>query len=117
MNGWDFPTIFKGNAVSILKGAEDVIKDLKLFFNSERYEFTQDPRYGSNVPEIRFRPKSRLTLDLLGVAISQAEVFFPNVFIRKDTIQVKYLRPGEIQVTIDVLIDLQKYPIKLELEI
>jgi hypothetical protein len=117
MDGWNFPTVFSGNAISILEGREDVIKDLKLLFNSEMFEFTQDPLYGSAIPTLRFRPKNQLTLDLFVDAMIQAEAFLPNVHFNRSTIKTTFLKGGEVNISVEVRIDLDRGYMTLQLEV
>lgn len=114
-NGWNFPKIFDGNGVSILSGVDDVVKDLKLLFNSEVLEYRFDPGYGSNVELIRLRPKSRLTLDLLVDAIVEAQMFIPNLVFNRDSVNVGYGKAGEVQIQIRAIIDNNSYVSEIQL--
>ena len=111
MNGFNFPEIFKttSNGVSILEDSADVIKDLKLLFESEVGEFRYDPGYGSNVKLLRFRPKNQLTLDLLVDAITEAQMFIPNIMFDRDSVKVEFKKAGEVDFTISARIDNNNY--------
>lgn len=116
IKGFDFPNIFTGgNAVSIISGKENVIKDLKLLFESETGEFRYDPGYGSNVKLLKYKPKNQLTLDLLVDAIVESQMFMPNVMFDRDSIKITFEKPGEISITISAIIDNNNYITELVL--
>lgn len=110
MNGWNFPTLFSGNAVDIISGTQDVIKDLNLLVNSEMFEFRFDPVCGSNVPLLRFRPKTQLTKDLIVDAIFDIQNYCPNVRFDRSQVVVNFLsEPGTIQIYIPAVVDNQDF--------
>lgn len=116
MKGFDFPEIFKkGNAVSILDGPENVVKDLKLLFESETGEFRYDPGYGCNVKLLKFKPKNQLTLDLLVDAIVETQMFMPNVMFDRDSVEIEYKKPGEVDIKISAIIDNNNYITELQI--
>lgn len=109
MNGFAFPKIFDGNSVKILEGVEDVVKDLKILFSTEVYEYRFDPGYGSNVELVRLRPKNQLTLDLLVDAITESKLFIPNISFDRESVQVAYKKAGEVEIKINAIIDNNSY--------
>lgn len=113
--GWNFPKMLEGNSISLLSGVEDVIKDLKLLFNTEVFEYRFDPGYGSNVELVRLRPKSQLTLDLLVDAICESQMFLPNLSFNRDAVTVTYGKAGEVNVQIRAIIDNNSYVTEIQL--
>lgn len=115
MNGFNFPTMFSGNAVEIISDVQAVTTQLALLLNSELYEFRYDPGYGSNVPLLRLRPNSQLTLDLLTDAIYDAQIFCPNVHFSRNQIAITKSQPAQLDVTIDATIDNSIIPMTLQI--
>lgn len=115
MTGISFPEMFDGNSVKLVSGVEAVISDLKVLFDSETYEYRFDPGYGSNVPLLRLRPKTQLTLDLLVDAICESQMFIPNIAFNRNSVEIKYLKGGEADVKINAVIDNQNYVTELKL--
>lgn len=109
MNGFNFPKMFKGNGVDIISGKENVIKDLTLLLNSELFEFTDDPGYGSNLPLLRYRPDTPLNRDLIIDAIYDVQMFCPNVRFQRSHITVKKEKPGVLEIAVPLRIDNQNY--------
>lgn len=112
MKGFNFPDIFKtqSNGVDIIEDSADVIKDLKLLFESEVGEMKYDPGYGSNLKLMRFRPKNQLTTDLTVDAVVESQMFIPNIAFDRDSVQIAYKNPGEIDITISAKIDNNNNP-------
>lgn len=112
MKGFNFPEIFKtqSNGVDIIEGAADVVKDLKLLFESEVGEMQFDPGYGSNIKLLKFRPKNQLTLDLAVDAITESQMFIPNIAFDRDSVEVKFKNPGEMDINITARIDNNNNP-------
>lgn len=117
MKGFNFPEIFNTskNEVSIIEGSEDVIKDLNLLFESETYEFRTDPGYGSNIKLLRYRPKNQLTLDLLVDAITETQMFIPNISFDRNSVKVSYTKAGEVDINISAKIDNNNYITELSI--
>lgn len=109
MNGFNFPTIFKGNGVDIVSGKECVVKDLTLLLNSELFEFRFDPGYGSNLPLLRYRPDTPINRDLLIDALYDVQMFCPNVHFDRNQIVIKKTKAGQLEFTVPVLIDNDTY--------
>lgn len=115
--GWAFPKILDGNSVKLVAGIENVLDDLKLLFNSELYEYRYDPGYGSQVPLLKLRPKNRLTLDLLTDAITEAQLFIPNISFNRDSVEITYGKPGTVDIKIQALIDTNSYITELRISL
>ena len=110
VTGFNFPNIFKGgNSVSILQGKEDIIKDLKLLFESETREFRFDPGYGCNVKLLKYKPKNSLTINLLIDAIIETQMFMPNVMFDRNSVKISYIKPGQVNITISAIIGNNNY--------
>jgi len=110
VTGFNFPSIFKGgNSVSILQGKEDIIKDLRLLFESETGEFRFDPGYGCNVKLLKYKPKNSLTINLLIDAIVETQMFMPNVMFDRNSVKVSYIKPGQVNITISAIIGNNNY--------
>lgn len=108
-NGWAFPFVFSGNAVEVLEGTQDVLKDLNLLVNSELFEFRFDPGYGSNIPLLKFKPRTQLTKDLVIDAIFDLQNYCPNIRFDRSQVVVNYTGPATMQVYIPAIIDNQDY--------
>lgn len=106
-NGWNFPKIFnEGNAVDIVTGAQNVVKDIELLINSELFEFRFDPAYGSNIPLLKFKPKTQLTKDLVVDAIFDLQNYCPNVRFDRSQVVVNYTNEAAtMQIYIPAIID------------
>ena len=115
MNGFNFPNIFKGNSVDIISDKQAVTNQLALLLNSELFELRYDPGYGSNVPLLRFKPDTQLNRDLLVDAIYDAQIFCPNIRFRRDQIEIKKTRPGVLDIYISATVDLNDYPMQLQI--
>lgn len=105
MNGFNFPKIFKGNAVDIITKKEAVINQFTLLMNSELFEMRYDPGYGSNVPLLRFKPDTQLNRDLLVDAIYDAQIFCPSISFTRDQVRVTKKQPGVYTIEIPAIID------------
>lgn len=115
MNGFNFPNIFKGNSVDIISDKQAVTNQLALLLNSELFELRYDPGYGSNVPLLRFKPDTQLNRDLLIDAIYDAQIFCPNIRFKRDQIEIKKTRPGVLDIYISAIVDLNDYPMQLQI--
>ena len=115
MDGFNFPNIFKGNGVDILKDKEAITTQLKLLLNSELFEFRYDPGYGSNVPLLRLRVDNQLTRDLLIDAIYDAQIFCPNLRFNRNQVEITKTAPGVLEVSIAATLDLNDYPMQLQI--
>lgn len=115
MDGFNFPNIFKGNAVDILKDKEAITTQLRLLFNSELFEFRYDPGYGSNVPLLRLRVDNQLTRDLLVDAIYDAQIFCPNLRFNRNQVEITKTEPGVLDISIAATLDLNDYPMQLQI--
>ncbi len=115
MNGFNFPVMFKGNAVDIIDGKEAVINQLSLLINSELFEFRYDPGYGSNVPMLRYKPDTPLTRDLLVDAIYDLLMFCPNITFSRNQIIIKKEKPAQYTITVPIYIDTADHSVELQL--
>lgn len=106
---FDFPRIFRGNAVNIIEGRAAVIKQLQLLISSELFEFRFDPGYGSNLPLLKFRPKNKLTEDLIVDAVYELQNYCPNIRFDRSQVQVRYPEPAVIELTIPCVLDTDDY--------
>lgn len=109
MNSWNFPNIFKGSEVDIVSGAAGAISNLQLLINSELFEFRFDPAYGANVPLLLFRPKTKLTEDLLVDAIYELQNYCPNIRFDRNQVVITQLEPGRASIYIPAIIDNETY--------
>jgi phage baseplate assembly protein W len=105
MQSWNFPNIFKGNGVDIIKDREAALSNLNLLINSEIFEYRFDPEYGSKIPMLLYRPKNQLTKDLIADACYELQAFCPNIRFRRDQVVIKYTEPGEAEIYIPITID------------
>lgn len=109
MSSWNFPKIFKGNAVDVVEGAQAAISNMQLLINSELFEFRYDPAYGSNVPLLLFRPKTLLTKDLIVDAVYELQYYCPNIRFDRSQIVVNFKEPAKATIYIPAIIDNQDH--------
>lgn len=109
MKGFNFPNIFKGNAVEIIDGKESARTQLGLLIKSEVGEFKDDPGYGSNLPLLRHRPDSTLTRDLIKDSIYDLQMFCPNLRYVRNSIQIEKHSPGVLEITVPMIIDTNQH--------
>ena len=115
MIGFNFPNIFKGNAVDLISDKHAITNQLGLLFKSELFEFRFDPGYGSNVPLLRFKPEGQLTRDLLVDAVYDAQIFCPNLHFTRSQVEITKTKPGVLDVSISATLDLNNYPMQLQI--
>ena len=74
-----------------------------------------DPGYGSNVPLLRFKPDTPLNRDLLVDAIYDAQIFCPNLHFTRNQVEIQKSSPGVLDIYITATIDLNDYPMQLQI--
>ena len=109
MKSWNFPNLFKGNAVDIAEDAIAAKQALELLLNSEIQEFVFDPVYGCNIPSLTFSVKSKLTEDLIVDSIYELQLYCPNLRFERNQVQVTFTEPGECSIYIPIRIDLNNF--------
>lgn len=109
MKGFNFPNIFKGNAVEIIDGKESARTQLGLLIKSEVGEFKDDPGYGSNLPLLQYKPDGALTRDLIKDSIYDLQMFCPNLRYVRNSIQIEKHLPGVLKITVPMIIDTDQH--------
>lgn len=115
MDGFNFPNLFKGNGVDIIADKQAITTQLALLMNSELFEFRYDPGYGSNVPLLKFKPDTQLNRDLLVDAIYDTQIFCPNLHFNRSQVEITKTKPGVLDVNISATLDLNDYPMQLQI--
>ena len=109
LKGFNFPNIFKGNAVEIIDGKESARTQLGLLIKSEVGEFKDDPGYGSNLPLLQYKPDGALTRDLIKDSIYDLQMFCPNLRDVRNSIQIEKHSPGVLKITVPMVIDTDQH--------